>query len=216
MKRIGKTVSLVFWIPGLLIASVIMCQTCTFSSFRHEDRLNANEAVYRFGKGLSYDARYITDGELPDLKRDLKSALAFAGIASAKEEWARITDLSVRDGIYILFELAPETALPAPFLNFEFQYNGRPPLRVDSYLSAEDTRGDERVYTGAGFYGPMLLYGPNISIYPSACSCYRASGGERRYFYRYLLLFSRDTKKATGNLFVVGIPEVGKILFNAP
>ncbi len=141
--------------------------------------------------------------------------LAFANPPNVKEEWQRISDLSLSDGLYVLFEMEPETALPPLFTNFKFSFNEREPLWIDSYFIVERLRSSTGVSMGAAFYGPMFFHGGHI-FYPSTTGYLQSYQDERGYAYRYLLLFPKEMHNSGDNLFVVEMPEVGRILFRAP
>ncbi len=161
------------------------------SDLKYQRKDPLSELNFYFGNGFHFNSSYVKQEMLYSIKQHLKTAAADRNPENPEEIWREISDYSLSDGVYILFELSPETRLPTSFVDLKFELDGVKPLRVDNYYiyNISGVTEGPRIYA-SGFYmhgsGPVThSVGMYYPIYDGTSDIYLS--GE--HLYRFLILF---------------------------
>ncbi|MEM7180577.1 MAG: hypothetical protein AAF518_06680 [Spirochaetota bacterium] len=149
---------------------------------------------------------------MQNIKLALKNQLALKESKAVETEWKRISQLSAEQGLFILFELYPETMLPKEFLNFRFVLNQSEASHIDRYYvytleaNSHTTRRPSPFIYGWYNYTPfqgvysIVDYTPDIQLSGQHC-------------YKFLLQFQQIKKLQKGDRLKITSPHGNEIVF---
>lgn len=197
-----------FAVRSVILFFILIAPVSCSSQLKFQRETPLSELNFYYGENFRFGASYVKNNTLGTIKRHLKTSVADRNPENPAGIWRDISEYSISDGIYILFELSPETRLPAAFLDFQFELDGVKPLRVDRYYTydisgtADGPRiyasgfyshGAGPVYQGVGLYYPIFNETADIAI-----------TGEHQY--RFLILFPGESSG--------GIKHEFKVIFH--
>lgn len=192
------------------------CKTNEYRLIGITSRLEEN---FYYGKDFSVSAWGMDEERLSKIRLELKNSIALQKLENPTTKWKEISELSTKDGNYILFQIFPETRVPAEFLSFQFQLNDTLPLKIYSYYNEiVETNIRTRYYSPGsfylgGFYGTQRGFIYSMSARPIE----NEINQKLIHSYNFLILFSKDNLQ-NENKFRVTTPS-GNLIdfeFNSP
>ncbi len=214
-------------IPAARVFAIILIFLCAFAVSECKskdlklqgDLVRLNELPF-YGSGFYVSASRVDKEDLEELRKDLKNELAFRIPKDRLERWKEISELSGTEGIYILFQIVPETRVLPEFLNFQFLLNDQPPEKTWSYylqtLTAKvrNTRFSALPAYGAVSY-PYYTVPPGV--YPSGALVYDSDvTTDTEHIYRFLVRFPKtafSSNTTSKNYFQVTTPAKSILKF---
>ncbi|HMX33843.1 MAG TPA: hypothetical protein PKC66_16510, partial [Leptospiraceae bacterium] len=129
--------------------------SCISKEYRLIGITSRMEEVFYYGNDFKVTAWEVDQERLDKIKLDLKNSIALENPSNAKDRWREVSELSLKDGNYILFQILPDTKVPTDFLKFSFQWNGNQSTKTYSYYSEilETNIRGRYYYPIGGFYG---------------------------------------------------------------
>lgn len=214
-RKLGKTLS--FFIIFLYSILILNCSSKTLKLKGEPNRLT--ELPY-YGAGFYVSASKIEKEDLDEIRKDLKNELSSRIPKDRVERWKEINALNGNEGIYILFQIVPETRVLPEFLEFQFSLNDKPSERVwNYYVQTFTARVRNSRFSALPVYGtfgyPYHVVPPGV--YPSGTILYDSDvTGETEHIYRFLVRFPKDALNKNSpnkNVFQVTTPGKSILLF---
>lgn len=192
-----------------LLLFFISCATNEYKLIGITSRL---QEIFYYGKDFTVTAWNVDEEQLTRIKLELKNSLAVQKLDNPKEKWKEVTDISLKDGSYILFQIFPESRVPAEFLSFKFLLNDTSPTKSYSYYSEIlETNIRGRYYYPGPFYAGGFYGGYGGFAYPMNGRQTEQITQRIVHSYNFLVLFPSQEMKT--NRLKVTTPAGNKIEF---
>ena len=170
------------------------------------------QEIFYYGKDFTVTAWNVDEEQLTRIKLELKNSLAVQKLDNPKEKWKEVTDISLKDGSYILFQIFPESRVPPEFLGFKFFLNDTSPTKSYSYYSEIlETNIRGRYYYPGPFYAGGFYGGYGGFAYPMNGRQTEQITQRIVHSYNFLVLFPSQEIKT--NRLKVTTPAGNKIEF---
>jgi hypothetical protein len=195
------------------LSILLLILNCSSSEYRLIGITSKLQEVFYYGKDFSVSAWKVDDERLDKIRLEIKNSIAVAKIENPREKWKEITELSTKDGEYVLFQIYPESRVPAEFLAFQFKLNDTQPIKSYSYYNEviETNLRNMPFYSGpfhmGGIYGDQKGF-----IYPIPRQMNGEISQKLVHIYNFLILFP-ETKSESKKLFRVITPNGNYIDF---
>lgn len=206
-----------FFIIFLYFIFILDCSGKTLKLKGEPNRLT--ELPY-YGAGFYVSASKIEKEDLDEIRKDLKNELASRIPKDRVDRWKEVNSLNGNEGIYILFQIVPETRVLPEFLEFQFSLNDKASERIWSYYAQTFTaRVRNSRFSALPVYGtfgyPYHTVPPGV--YPSGTILYDSDvTAETEHIYRFLVRFPKDAlgkNSPSKNIFQVVTPAKSILLF---
>ena len=192
-----------------LLLFFISCATNEYKLIGITSRL---QEIFYYGKDFTVTAWNVDEEQLTRIKLELKNSLAVQKLDNPKEKWKEVTDISLKDGSYILFQIFPESRVPAEFLSFKFFLNDTSPTKSYSYYSEIlETNIRGRYYYPGPFYAGGFYGGYGGFAYPMNGRQTEQITQRIVHSYNFLVLFPSQELKT--NRLKITTPAGNKIEF---
>lgn len=215
MER-SKTVS--FFIIFLCISALF--PGCTGKNLKLQGEPNRLSELPYYGAGFYVSASKVETDDLEEIRKDLKNELASRVPKDRVERWKEVGGLNGSEGIYILFQIVPETRVLPEFLDFQFSLNEKTAEKTWSYYVQTFTaRVRNSRFSALPVYGtfgyPYHTVPPGV--YPSGTILYDSDVvADTEHVYRFLVRFPKDSlnqKPQNKNYFQVVTPAKSILRF---
>ncbi len=185
---------------------------CTTNEYRLIGITSRLQEIFYYGKDFSVSAWNVDEERLSRVKLEIKNSLAVQNLENPKEKWKEVTDISLKDGNYVLFQIFPESRVLAEFLKFKFQLNETSPVKTYSYYSEIlETSIRGRYYYPGPFYAGGFYGGYGGFAYPINSRQTEQVSQRIVHSYNFLVLFSNIQVKK--NIFRITTPAGNLIEF---
>ncbi|PJZ51786.1 hypothetical protein CH380_17975 [Leptospira adleri] len=186
------------------IVSIFIIFLCTisFSNCQSKnlklqgDLVRLNELPF-YGAGFSVSASKVDKEDLEGLRKDLKNELSSRAPKDRLERWKEISELNGSEGIYILFQIVPETRVLPEFLVFQFLLNEQPSERIwPYYLQTITAKVRNARFSALPAYGAVgyPYYAVPPGVYPSGALLYDSDvTTDTEHIYRFLVRFPKNS-----------------------
>lgn len=192
----------------LLIVSISI-NSCTSTEYNLIGITSKSEEMYYYGKNFTVTAIEIEEEKLNEVKIDLKNSIATIKTDRPEELWKEISELSLTDGKYILFQIYPETKIMDKFLEFKFQLDGKPPIKYYSMYQQilKSTMRNSNYYTNS-FYNGTYYGNYGIHAYPMSSIPYETTTVHKvSHVYSFLVLFEKDSNVKSKEILTITTPH---------
>lgn len=181
---------------------------CSSNEYRLIGISSRSQETFYYGNDFTVSAWNLNEERLIKIKHDLKNSLAVQNLENPKEKWKEVSDISLKDGNYILFQIFPDTRVPNDFLKFQFLWNDSEPKKIYSYYTEilETSIRGRYYYPVGGFYG-----GGGGFMYPINSRQTEQVSQKIVHSYNFLLLFKNPI--TAKNSFKVTTPSGNQIEF---
>ncbi|WP_036098753.1 hypothetical protein [Leptospira noguchii] len=182
-----------FYYFSILIYSFFLIE-CSGKNLKLQGEPNRLSELPFYGAGFYVSASKIEKDDLGEIRKDLKNELAFRIPKDRIERWKEVDSLNGSEGIYVLFQIVPETRVLPEFLDFQFYLNDVLADKIWNYYVQSFTakvrnyRFSALPVFGYPFYtAPPGAYTSGSFIYDSDVTT------ETEHIYRFLVRFPKDT-----------------------
>ncbi len=175
-----------------LLVFLINCSTNEYRLIGITSRL---QEIFYYGKDFTVSAWNVDEERLNRVKLEIKNSLAIQNLENPKEKWKEVTDISLKDGTYVLFQIFPESRVPNEFINFRFQLNDALPIKVYSYYTEIlETSIRGRYYYPGPFYAGGFYGDQGGFVYPMNGRQTEQISQRVIHSYNFLVLFPASNK----------------------
>lgn len=191
---------------------LLLFTSCATNEYKLIGITSRLQEIFYYGKDFTVTAWNVDEEQLTRIKLELKNSLAVQKLDNPKEKWKEVTDISLKDGSYILFQIFPESRVPAEFLSFKFLLNDTSPTKTYSYYSEIlETNIRGRYYYPGPFYAGGFYGGYGGFAYPMNGRQTEQITQRIVHSYNFLVLFPSQEMKT--NRLKVTTPAGNKIEF---
>ncbi|WP_332460767.1 hypothetical protein [Leptospira ainazelensis] len=183
------------------------------------DLVRLNELPF-YGAGFYVSASKVDKEDLEELRKDLKNELASRAPKDRVERWKEISELNGSEGIYILFQIVPETRVLPEFLNFQFLLNDQTSEKIwPYYLQTLTAKIRNSRFSALPSYGAVAhpYYTVPPGVYPSGTILYDSDvTTDVEHIYRFLIRFPKNalnTNPSGKNFFQATTPAKSILKF---
>jgi hypothetical protein len=153
------------------------------------------QEIFYYGKDFTVSAWNVDEERLNKVKLEIKNSLAVQNLENPKEKWKEVTDISLKDGTYVLFQIFPESRVPNEFIKFRFQLNDASPIKFYSYYTEIlETSIRGRYYYPGPFYAGGFYGGQGGFVYPTNSRQTEQISQRIVHSYNFLVLFPTSNK----------------------
>lgn len=175
-----------------LLVFLINCSTNEYRLIGITSRL---QEIFYYGKDFTVSAWNVDEERLIRVKLEIKNSLAVQNLENPKEKWKEVTDISLKDGTYVLFQIFPESRVPNEFIKFRFQLNDAQPIKFYSYYTEIlETSIRGRYYYPGPFYAGGFYGGQGGFVYPMNARQTEQISQRIVHSYNFLVLFPASNK----------------------
>ncbi|WP_061249177.1 hypothetical protein [Leptospira alstonii] len=204
----------------IIFSYCIIQLSCSGKNLKLQGEPNRLAELPFYGGGFLVSASKIEKEDLEDIRKDLKNELASRIPKDRVEKWKELNALDGSEGIYILFQIVPETRVLPEFLEFQFSLNEKPPEKTWSYYVQTFTaRVRNSRFSALPVYGTFgyPFYTVPPGVYPSGTVLYDSDvTAETEHIYRFLIRFPKDVSARNSRnkvFFQVVTPAKSILLF---
>ncbi len=191
---------------------LLLFTSCATNEYKLIGITSRLQEIFYYGKDFTVTAWNVDEEQLTRIKLELKNSLAIQKLDNPKEKWKEVTDISLKEGTYILFQIFPESRVPAEFLSFKFLLNDTSPTKSYSYYSEIlETNIRGRYYYPGPFYAGGFYGGYGGFAYPMNGRQTEQITQRIVHSYNFLVLFPSQEMKT--NRLKVTTPAGNKIEF---
>ncbi|MBM9579039.1 hypothetical protein JWG45_17975 [Leptospira sp. 201903070] len=183
------------------------------------DLVRLNDLPF-YGAGFYVSASKVDKEDLEDVRKNLKNELASRAPKDRLERWKEISELNGSEGIYILFQIVPETRVLPEFLNFQFLLNDQPAEKIwPYYLQTLTAKVRNTRFSALPAYGTVgyPYYTVPPGVYPSGAILYDSDvTTDVEHIYRFLVRFPKNafnSDSKSKNFFQVTTPAKSILKF---
>lgn len=180
----------------LFFTVLLLFISCTGKNLKLQGELRKLPEVPYYGSGFYVTASKIDKDDLEEIRKDLKNELSTRVPKDRLERWKEISNLNGSEGIYILFQIVPETRVLPEFLNFEFSFNDKPAEKNwNYYVQTFTARIRNSRFSALPAYGIFAYpyYTAPPGVYPSGSILYDSDvTAETEHIYRFLVRFQKE------------------------
>ncbi|EMJ91991.1 hypothetical protein B1J93_04620 [Leptospira kirschneri serovar Pomona] len=170
---------------------------CSGKNLKLQGEPNRLSELPFYGAGFFVSASKIEKGDLEEIRKDIKNELAFRIPKDRIERWKEADSLNGSEGIYILFQIVPETRVLPEFLDFQFYLNDIPADKIwNYYVQSFTARVRNYRFSALPVYGTFgyPFYTAPPGVYSSGTFVYDSDvTTETEHMYRFLVRFPKDT-----------------------
>ncbi|WP_025178519.1 hypothetical protein [Leptospira kirschneri] len=170
---------------------------CSGKNLKLQGEPNRLSELPFYGAGFFVSASKIEKGDLEEIRKDIKNELAFRIPKDRIERWKEADSLNGSEGIYILFQIVPETRVLPEFLDFQFYLNDIPADKIwNYYVQSFTARIRNYRFSALPVYGTFgyPFYTAPPGVYSSGTFVYDSDvTTETEHMYRFLVRFPKDT-----------------------
>lgn len=200
--------------------SIVFLAGCTGKNLKLQGEPDRLSELPYYGAGFYVSASKVEKDDLEEIRKDLKNELALRVPKDRVERWKEVGGLNGSEGIYILFQIVPETRVLPEFLDFQFSLNEKTAEKTWSYYVQTFTaRVRNSRFSALPVYGtfgyPYHTVPPGV--YPSGAILYDSDVvADTEHVYRFLIRFPKDSlnqKPQSKNYFQVVTPAKSILRF---
>ena len=174
----------------ICLLSIFHFVDCAMNEYKLIGITSRLQEIFYYGKNFSVSAWNVDEERLSKIKLELKNSLAVQITENQEEKWKEVTDLSLKDGTYVLFQIFPESRVPSDFLKFSFQLNEIKPIKSYSYYTEIlETSVRGRYYYPGPFFAEGFYGGQGGFAYPINSRQTEQISQRIVHSYNFLLLF---------------------------
>ncbi|KXZ30465.1 MULTISPECIES: hypothetical protein [Leptospira] len=170
---------------------------CSGKNLKLQGEPNHLSELPFYGAGFFVSASKIEKGDLEEIRKDIKNELASRIPKDRIERWKEADSLNGSEGIYILFQIVPETRVLPEFLDFQFYLNDIPADKIwNYYVQSFTARIRNYRFSALPVYGTFgyPFYTAPPGVYSSGTFVYDSDvTTETEHMYRFLVRFPKDT-----------------------
>ncbi len=180
----------------LCFVPIFFLPTCAGKDLKLQGEPNRLSELPYYGAGFQVSASRIEKEDFEEIRKDLKNELASRIPKDRVERWKEVSSINGTEGIYILFQIVPETRVLPEFLEFQFLLNDKPSEKTWGYYVQTFTAKVRNYrFSALPFYGtfgyPYQTVPPGV--YPSGTFLYDSDvTTTTEHIYRFLVRFPKD------------------------
>lgn len=199
---------------------ILFLPTCAGKDLKLQGEPNRLSELPYYGAGFQVSASRIEKEDFDEIRKDLKNELASRVTKDRVEKWKEVSSINGSEGIYILFQIVPETRVLPEFLEFQFSLNDKPSEKIwNYYIQTFTARVRNYRFSALPFYGafgyPYQTVPPGV--YPSGTILYDSDViTTTEHIYRFLVRFPKDalvSNSSNKNFFQVVTPTKSILRF---
>ncbi|AAN50551.1 hypothetical protein ACO2J1_16895 [Leptospira interrogans] len=191
---------------------------CSGKNLKLQGEPNRLSELPFYGAGFYVSASKIEKEDLVEIRKDLKNELASRIPKDRIERWKEADSLNGSEGIYILFQIVPETRVLPEFLDFQFYLNDVSADKIwNYYVQSFTAKVRNYRFSALPVYGTFgyPFYTAPPGVYSSGTFVYDSDvTTETEHIYRFLVRFPKDTlfKNSQNKIFFQVVTPAKSIL----
>lgn len=186
----------------VFVFSIFLIFSCSGKNLRLQGELRRLPELPYYGAGFYVSASKVDKDDLDEIRKDLKNELASRAPKDRLERWQEISSLNGSEGMYVLFQIVPETRVLPEFLNFEFSLNDKPSEKVwGYYVQTFTARVRNSRFSALPAYGTFAYpyYPATPGLYSSGPILYDSDvTTDTEHCYRFLVRFPKENATVPG------------------